>query len=173
MTDFIPVLSEGTHASPSEGACIMEMVSFLAGEEWSDSPECSFETITLIAQFVNDSLPDEERGRILSQFNRLFDTAGIEKDHSKLVRFAGLLDTYCASVPSAYSYQRIDGYLRMSDKLYEMRHYMYNWLTELLAKDDWEGMVKVLSDVLDIADEVLGRTDVEQQDLSILAKVMA
>jgi len=39
--DFLPVLSHGSHTSPKEGACVMEYVSVLAGEPWTDRPACT------------------------------------------------------------------------------------------------------------------------------------
>lgn len=40
----VPVLSHGRHRNPKQGACFMEMASFLAGERWSDSPRCTHPT---------------------------------------------------------------------------------------------------------------------------------
>ena len=31
----------GRHRNPRKGACFMEMASFLAGERWSDHPQCT------------------------------------------------------------------------------------------------------------------------------------
>ena len=39
--DGMPQLSRGKHRSPKTGACFMEFASFLAGEPWSDSPQCT------------------------------------------------------------------------------------------------------------------------------------
>ena len=42
LEDFGPfTLSSGAHDGPEDGMCVMEMVSFLAGEEWSDTPTCA------------------------------------------------------------------------------------------------------------------------------------
>lgn len=76
VPEFMPVLSEGAHASPAEGACIMEYASFLAGEEWSDTPSCTNTTLAFFAQDVNDTLDDEERQRLLPLLPRLMGTGG-------------------------------------------------------------------------------------------------
>lgn len=62
----LPSLAKGAH-SPTEGvACVMEYVSVLAGEMWSDSPSCTHPLLAAVARNVNDSIgDDEERARIL------------------------------------------------------------------------------------------------------------
>src|SRR4051812_19884283 len=50
-------LSVGAHESPDQGSCVMEAVSIVAGEPWSDRPEC---VSPLVARFLrrwNDTLP--------------------------------------------------------------------------------------------------------------------
>ena len=74
VPDFLPVLSAGPHDSPSEGACVMEYVSLLAGEKWSDTPACTYFPLARVAQFVNDRLPDSERHRLVPLIGRLFGT---------------------------------------------------------------------------------------------------
>lgn len=55
-----PLLS-GAHKDITEGGCIMEMVSYLAGEPWSDSPECACPILTGFAIRLNDRFTDEHR----------------------------------------------------------------------------------------------------------------
>lgn len=73
--DLMPILSAGSHRDPSKGACIMEMASFLAGEEWSDAPACTHPVLARMARAVNDRLPDSERGALLDLLPRLMDTS--------------------------------------------------------------------------------------------------
>lgn len=75
VPDFMPVLSAGPHANPSEGACVMEMVSYLAGEEWTDSPACTHPALSGAAQAVNDSLSDSRRHELIPLIGRLIGTA--------------------------------------------------------------------------------------------------
>ncbi len=59
-------LNHGSHTSLESGACAMELVSYLANEPWSDSPECTSPVITAFVRNWNDSLPnDAERDRLL------------------------------------------------------------------------------------------------------------
>lgn len=83
--DFMPILSKGAHPDPSEGACVMEMVSFLAGEEWSDTPSCTHPVLARMAQVVNDRLPDAERHRLVPLIGRLFGTGESGTEHERKV----------------------------------------------------------------------------------------
>jgi len=59
--DVMPMLSRGKHRTPRRGACFMEMASFLAGERWSDHPQCTHRLLAGVARMVNDSTSDEGR----------------------------------------------------------------------------------------------------------------
>ena len=54
-------IAHGKHESWNEGACVMEAVSYVAGEKFSDHPAC---TSTLIGEFLrawNDAMNDDDR----------------------------------------------------------------------------------------------------------------
>ena len=57
-------LGEGSHED-RKGICIMEAVAFVAGEPWSDAPECACPVISTFLRSWNDALPDEERDTLL------------------------------------------------------------------------------------------------------------
>jgi hypothetical protein len=57
----MPVLSAGKHSRPSQGACLMEYVSVLAGRRFSAKPECTDRTLAAIARAVNDYSSDRAR----------------------------------------------------------------------------------------------------------------
>lgn len=59
--DFVPTLSPGRHRNPRKGACFMEMASFLAGERWSDHPQCTHPLLAAMAREINDRLGDKMR----------------------------------------------------------------------------------------------------------------
>ncbi|HSE09098.1 MAG TPA: hypothetical protein VLB29_10560 [Nocardioidaceae bacterium] len=59
--DFMPTLSPGRHRNPRKGACFMEMASFLAGERWSDHPNCTHPLLAAMAREINDRLGDRAR----------------------------------------------------------------------------------------------------------------
>jgi len=62
--DLMPVLSRGKHRNPRKGACFMEMASYLAGERWSDHPECTHPLLAVLAREVNDRVGDAARQRL-------------------------------------------------------------------------------------------------------------
>jgi len=60
IADLINTLtiSEGSHTSRKTGMCVMEAISYIAGEEFSEHPECACPVITAFMISFNDSLPD-------------------------------------------------------------------------------------------------------------------
>ena len=54
-------LSKGKHAAPSEGACVMELASMLAGEPFSDRPASVCPVIAGFMRAYNDRIDDERR----------------------------------------------------------------------------------------------------------------
>src|SRR3954470_13303573 len=66
VPDGVPVLSRGRHRNARKGACFMEMASFLAGERWSDHPECTHPVLATLARCVNDMLDETHRQRLVT-----------------------------------------------------------------------------------------------------------
>jgi hypothetical protein len=64
LPDLMPVLSRGKHRNPRKGACFMELVSYLAGERWSDHPPCTHSLLGALARHVNDRTSDAARPRL-------------------------------------------------------------------------------------------------------------
>jgi hypothetical protein len=58
-------LAHGSHRSIKDGVCAMELVSWIAGEKWSDHPECVCPVISAFVRSWNDALPDDERTSLL------------------------------------------------------------------------------------------------------------
>jgi hypothetical protein len=57
-------LGRGSHDPPSNGlvnACVMEAVAYVAGEPFSDHPECASPVITSFLVYWNDSMNDVDR----------------------------------------------------------------------------------------------------------------
>jgi len=63
--ELMPVLSRGKHRNPRRGACFMEMVSYLAGEKWSDHPPCTHPLLAYLARLVNDNVSDRVRPALI------------------------------------------------------------------------------------------------------------
>jgi hypothetical protein len=62
----IPSLKSGNHQPTDGEMCVMEAVAYVAGEPWSDAPQCACPVITVFMVSWNDSLPnDAERDRLL------------------------------------------------------------------------------------------------------------
>ena len=61
LPDGLPVLAAGAHLAPEDGVCLMEYVSVLAGEPFSDSPRCTDGALAGLARLVNDEVSDEGR----------------------------------------------------------------------------------------------------------------
>jgi hypothetical protein len=64
LPEFVPVLSRGKHRTPRRGACFMELASYLAGERWSDHPDCTHPLLAALARDVNDYTSDAARSRL-------------------------------------------------------------------------------------------------------------
>lgn len=78
--DFVPTLSAGSHDAEHGEACVMEYVSSLAGEEWSDRPECTHPILAHEARTTNDLLRESDRSRLVPLIGRLFGTAADSPD---------------------------------------------------------------------------------------------
>src|SRR5699024_10381953 len=59
--DGLPVLSCGKHNDPRDGACLMEYVSVLAGEKFTDRPSCVDPLLAHLARMVNDATSSSAR----------------------------------------------------------------------------------------------------------------
>ena len=62
--ELMPILSRGKHRNSRKGACFMEMASVLAGEKWSDHPNCTHPLLADLARHVNDATSDDNRHQL-------------------------------------------------------------------------------------------------------------
>jgi hypothetical protein len=58
-------LERGGHADPASGSCLMERVSVIAGEPFTDRPRCALPALAVLAQQINDRVSDEARQTLL------------------------------------------------------------------------------------------------------------
>lgn len=72
----LPVLSRGAHRHPGLGSCVMEYVSVLAGEPFSDHPGCTHLVLAQLARKINDRIGDSMRSRLALLAPELVGTAG-------------------------------------------------------------------------------------------------
>lgn len=74
-----PILQRGGHLSPDEGMCLLEYVSVLTGEAWSESPRCTHPVLAAAGRSVNDALPDDLRQDLMPLAVRLAGTADLRR----------------------------------------------------------------------------------------------
>ncbi len=77
------ILAYGTHATPDEGRCAMEWVSYIAGEPHSDEPTCVSPAVRAFCTTFNDSLEDGPRQRLRPYLARTIGTADDGFDESR------------------------------------------------------------------------------------------
>jgi hypothetical protein len=61
----IVTLDKGNHDPASGQMCAMEAAAWIAGEEWSDHPQCVSPVIAAFLRLWNDALPDATRTTLL------------------------------------------------------------------------------------------------------------
>ncbi len=64
-------LESGSHRSPQDGVCLLELTSILAEEEFSDRPRCACEVIAAFLRAWNDRSSHAERQRLRPYARRL------------------------------------------------------------------------------------------------------
>ena len=69
-------LSKGKHTSPEDGACVMELASMLAGEQFSDHPASVCPVIGSFLRAYNDSVDDSRRQDLYGYASRVVGTRG-------------------------------------------------------------------------------------------------
>ncbi len=67
-------LGAGSHKDPDDGLCAMEAVAWLEGLAHSDRPDCTCPVIAEFVRGINDTMPAEERQRLIPFLPRLAGT---------------------------------------------------------------------------------------------------
>jgi hypothetical protein len=57
-------LAPGSHSSPREGVCVVELASLMAGEKFSDHPRCVCDVIAAFLRSLNDRVGHSDRQRL-------------------------------------------------------------------------------------------------------------
>lgn len=84
-------LKAGAHSNAQAGMCLLEAVSFIAGEPFSDHPLCVDPVIAAYGRRLNDRMPDADRQRLVPFIPTIMGTAGDGKTEARrnmLVDFA-------------------------------------------------------------------------------------
>jgi hypothetical protein len=103
----MPVLTAGRHRSPDLGSCVMEYVSVLAGEPWSDRPGCTERALGELARQVNDDVRPEARPALGELAPRLVGAVG--RDAAIEVVIAAVARVGLESAPGDKILTRIQG----------------------------------------------------------------
>jgi hypothetical protein len=81
-------LSKGKHASPDDGACVMELASMLAGEPFSDHPASVCPVIGSFLRAYNDSIDDGRRQDLYAYASRVVgsrSSIGVQRERANLL----------------------------------------------------------------------------------------
>jgi len=70
------ILQSGNHKSFEDGACVMECVAYVAGEPFSDHPQCACPVLTSFCISLNDNWTEDDRQRLKPFVERLVGTRG-------------------------------------------------------------------------------------------------
>jgi hypothetical protein len=82
-------LSRGKHASPLQGACVMELASMLAGEPFTDRPGCVDPVIAAYLRALNDIADDEQRQQLYRYASAAVGTRGDEELRRRRIERCG------------------------------------------------------------------------------------
>lgn len=77
-------LGQFGHDGIADGACLLEWVSYIAGESFSDHPQCVSDVLARYGRTLNDRLGDEARQRLVPFAKRLIGTAGDGRDDERI-----------------------------------------------------------------------------------------
>lgn len=83
LPDGMPVLEAGAHRDARSGSCLMEYVSVLAGERFTDRPGCTHPAVAALAWQVNDAVSHTARQELGI---RAVDLVGAGRDATVAVR---------------------------------------------------------------------------------------
>jgi hypothetical protein len=155
IPDFIPVLGRGNHASPESGACVMEMVSFIAGENWTDMPECVQHDIARLAQQVNDFVSDDNRNKIAHMIPRFI---GTDKLTPAISEFGQKRAEALKKAFADYKFITNETFPHLI--LIDIKDHFRNEtdINKRLTNEEYDDLaMKILEVTLDVADQVLER----------------
>src|SRR4051794_40947658 len=79
-------LRRGAHRSPADGACVMEVVSMLAGERFTDRPQTACPVIGAFLRAYNDIVGDAPRQEMLACAANVVDSRRPEAEPERVRR---------------------------------------------------------------------------------------
>lgn len=151
IPDGLPTLAIGCHDVGEGRACVMEYVSILAGEGFSDHPTCTHPHLAEVAREINDGLDDKNRHLLVPLIGRLFGTSETNDEIDAAL---------CDALPI------VEGCNCFTCKM----------AIQIAIDPEAEDMVELLSHLIDVYDEASGRTGhrkLSAKELLELAKAVA
>jgi len=85
-----PGLRVGRHQHPDDGMCLMEYVSMLAGEAFTDAPRCTDPLVAQLAWLVNDNVGEVARSSLIGMAPRLAALPRAERPGAPAIVLAAL-----------------------------------------------------------------------------------
>lgn len=76
-------LSSGSHSNPDDGMCLLEAVSYVAGEAFTDRPKCVSKVLGTFGRALNDALGYSRRQELIPFISKLIGTAGDGFDETR------------------------------------------------------------------------------------------
>src|SRR4051812_19148304 len=92
-------LSSGRHRSPDDGACVMELVSMLAGENFTDHPSTACPVISSFLRSYNDAVGDADRQALLACASLVVDSRCPEAEPARLEHCRDVALEICRARP--------------------------------------------------------------------------
>jgi hypothetical protein len=75
-------LSDEQIAANGDAACLLEAVAYVAGEKWTDEPQCVSPVLGVFGRNLNDILPDDRRQELVPLIPKLLGTRD-EQDEAR------------------------------------------------------------------------------------------
>lgn len=156
IPDYIPILGHGAHNSPQEGACVMEMVSFITGDKWTDHPKTVHSALADIARNTNDFVSDDNRSIIANMIPRFIGTNEIKDTN----RYNDLIRTKLRAHPELDFFVKMVGSAHPGSVRNAIAAHFQNEADESkrFTNEEYDKFAMTILEVaLDAADEILER----------------
>src|SRR6266545_2074194 len=89
-------LDRGGHDTRDQGVCLLEAISWFAGEEHTDHPRCVSPVLGTFGRSWNDALDDQTRQRLIPFIPRMVGTASDGADEARAWTLTDWLVRVCA-----------------------------------------------------------------------------
>ena len=171
----VPVLSRGGHGSADSGMCIMELVSFINREPFSDHPDCTDTRVSAYMQNVNDTCTDAERTKLLSVLDRMFHTGDMtweqRVDSNEGLRniwpeLKGMVVTDRGKEMYAQAMAKPDRLIPTAPRIWDFLYRVS------MGSESVDVKLALLNRVLDVMDEVMGVEETLPQNRAEIEKML-